>query len=112
MGAGSALGSARCLAGRTHKEHLGHWYTRHKGGGQGLCAPANIEKKLEKKAHHETWKARWCGREALKMMNCVALCSASTGTANSRPKMSLVPRELTPFFSSAVCSLFTCFSSS
>merc|ERR1719182_979271 len=45
-------------------------------------AAANIEKKEEKKANHETWKARWCGREQLVMISFVALCSWSTGTWN------------------------------
>ena len=35
-----------------------------------------------------------------------------TGTVNSRPKMSVVPRELMPFFWSAVCSMSISFSSS
>ena len=47
---------------------------------RGGCAPANMEKKEEKKPHHETWKARECGLLVSRMTNWVALCSASTCT--------------------------------
>merc|ERR1719238_2702143 len=55
-------------------------------------------KNEEKKPHHETWKARACGFAADMILKWMALCSESTGAANSRPKMSVVPRELMPFF--------------
>jgi len=74
-------------------------------------AAANMEKKDEKKPHHDTWKARECGLLVSRMMNWVALCSASTGMEKTRPKISFVPRLFTPFFSRASCSLLT-FSSS
>ena len=44
------------------------------------AVPANMEKKDEKKPHHDTWKARECGLLVSRMMNWVALCSASTCT--------------------------------
>merc|ERR1719201_2656874 len=64
-------------------------------------AAANIEKKEEKKPHHETWKARECGLQLSRMTNWVALCSASTGMEKTRPKIAFVPRLFTPFFSRA-----------
>ena len=51
-------------------------------------AAANIEKKEEKKPHHETWKARECGLLLSRMTNWVALCSASTGMEKTRLKRS------------------------
>merc|ERR1719267_514207 len=78
-------------------------------------AAANIEKNEEKKPNHDVWKARMCGLSKLVktiiIENCDALCSASTGTENSRPKMSVVPRELTPCFSRAECRALTSCSS-
>merc|ERR1719326_2378324 len=74
-------------------------------------AAANMEKNEEKKPHHDTWKARECGLLLSRMTNCTALCSASTGMENTRPKMSFSPRLFTPFFSRAACSLLTLSSS-
>ena len=66
-------------------------------------AAAKVEKKVAKKPNHEAWKARMCGLEKLKIGMAVALCSASTGTEKRRPKMSVVPLLLTPFFSKTWC---------
>jgi len=59
-------------------------------------AGAKVEKKVEKKPSHARWKALMCGCAAVVTWSTVALCSASTGSANSRPTMSETPRELRP----------------
>lgn len=50
-----------------------------------------------------------CGLEQLQSVvhsgSCVALCSASTGTANWRPKMSWVVCEFLPIFWRVSCRL-------
>ena len=52
---------------------------------------------------------RMCGLEQLQSVtqsgSCVALCSASTGTANWRPKMSWVVVEFLPIFWRVSCRL-------
>ena len=50
---------------------------------------------------------RMCGcciEQIVFMLHTVALCSELTGSSNSRPKMSVVRRELMPRSSSALCS--------
>jgi len=59
-------------------------------------AAAKVEKNVMKKPNHDAWNARMCGLLQLRIGSAVALCSASTGTEKRLPKMSDIPRLLTP----------------
>ena len=69
---------------------------------------AKHEKKVQKKPMVAAQKVRMCGwpvEQSVRMLHTVALCSALTGSSNSRPKMSADLRELMPRDSRAVWSV-------
>merc|ERR1719502_1795732 len=77
-------------------------------------AAAKVEKKVQKKPMAADQKARMCGlahEKSASVLKTAALCSASTGRMNSRPKMSVAPLVLMPRLLSASWRRSTCSSS-
>merc|ERR1719502_2323636 len=77
-------------------------------------AAAKVEKKVQKKPIAADQKARMWGlahEKSASVLKTIALCSASTGRVNSRPKMSVVPLVLMPRLLSALWRRSTCSSS-